>query len=84
MPVKKSKKPAKKAPVKKTTKKTTKKSTAKKKSVAKKTTKKVAPKKVKKVSEPVVVVETFVKQDLVEAVVDSNGVVTMTPVKIVQ
>ena len=71
---KKTKKTVKKTTAKKTTKKSSKKPVAK---ASKKLVKKV--KKAKVVAPPVL--ETFVKQDAVEASVDANGVVTMVPVK---
>ena len=80
MAAKKTKKAPKKVAAKKTVKKSSKK-TAKKPHVKalKKLVKKV---KVKRVQEDVAPpVETFVKQDQVEASVDANGVVTMVPVK---
>ena len=70
------KKTVKKTKVKKSAKKTVKKATKK---TATKVLKKLV-KKVKRVSDSLQVVDTFVKQDVVEAVVDSSGVVTMVPV----
>ena len=78
MPVtKKTKKPAKKTAAKKSKVKKSAKKTVKK-PVAKALKKLV--KKVKRVSDSPPVVDTFVKQEVVEAVVDSSGVVTMVPV----